>query len=131
MNRASCLLIAASLFLSLGCGDGIRPALSGAVTYKGAPVAHQTLTLHWAGDDPEKVFSRRLFLDAEGKFSGDAPEPGLYKVVIELPMAALEGKSDVPGAKLKLPAKYRDKNSTDLTWTITSGPNLKDFVLVD
>ena len=131
MQNTLLLFVASSMMASIGCGAGIRPAVSGSVTYKGEPVPHQTLTLHWAGEDAEKVFMRRVFLDAEGKFAGDAPETGLYKVAIELPMSAQEGKTDAPGGKLKIPAKYRDRKTTDLTWTITSGSNHKDFVLVD
>ena len=129
MTKFNFFMLLASIALA-GCGSGIRPSVSGVVTYKGEPVGHQTLILEYAGGgDAGKNFSRSLILDAEGKFAGDAPEPGLYKVVIELPMAAREGHSDTPGAKLKIPVKYRSKS--ELTWEIAAGGNRRDFVLVD
>lgn len=113
-----------------GCSPtASRPEIRGSVTYNGAPAAHQTLTMHSA--DPERKFSCRAFLDADGKFSDKAAETGEYTIVIDPPMAASEGRSDAPGARLNLPAKYRNLATTPLTWTIKSGVNRRDFVLTD
>jgi hypothetical protein len=87
------------------------------------------LTLHPV--DSQQKFMRRVYLNEQGRFEGDASGPGEFRVVIELPMAALEGNSDVKGADFRLPAKYRKLETTDLRWTIASGINEKDFALSD
>jgi hypothetical protein len=99
----------------------------GSVTYRGSPTPYQTLTLH--STDPARKFMRRVYLDEKGHFEGDAPEPGEYKVTIELPMAAQEGGKDIAGADVKLPAKYRQAETTDLRWEIKPGVNERDFAL--
>ena len=126
---ASFYLVAALLVAS-GCGSSNpRPVLKGSVSYKGAPARYQTLTLYPA--DPALKFMRRVYLNDQGRFEGDAPGPGEYKVVIELPMAALEGNANAPGSEITLPAKYRKLETTDLRWTIATGLNEKEFALAD
>jgi hypothetical protein len=123
-------VLAAALIGAAGCGSATRrPVVKGSVTYRGMPASFQTLTLHPA--DVRQTFMRRLYLNEEGRFEGDAPEPGEYRVVIELPMAALEGNARVKGADLKLPAKYRKLETTDLRWTIAPGMNVRDIALSD
>jgi hypothetical protein len=126
---ARSVLVAALIVVS-GCGSSNpRPVVKGSVTYKGRPASYQTLTLLPAQADQK--FMRRVYLNDEGRFEGDAPGPGEYKVVIDLPMAALEGNANVPGVDVKIPDKYRKIETTDLRWTIVAGLNEKDFVLAD
>jgi hypothetical protein len=125
------LFLAPLLALSSFCGCGAsspRPTIEGSVTYQGKPLADQTLKLHMVAEKQEDSFSHAVRIQQDGAFKGDAPRPGTYKVVIEPPRSALEGKG---GNVMAIPEKYRDVKTTDLTWVIEKGRNKKDFALVD
>jgi hypothetical protein len=119
------------LLLTAGCGPkAMRPHVQGKVSYRGQPVANQTLTLVSEGTPAER-FTFKIPLQPDGTFSGEAPLPGNYKVVIAKSIAAMEGRPP-PGAEaVTIPEKYRTAETTDLTWTIQPGENSRDFELTD
>lgn len=134
MNRLALQRFAAGcLILPLfgaGCGpDNPRPKVEGTVTYQGKAVGSQTLTLHMKADKQEDSYFHRVPIQPDGSFKGDAPAPGAYHVVIELPISALEGKA--PTDMVQIPQKYRAVSTTTLTWTIGPGENKKEFALTD
>ena len=119
-----CLLLCAT-----GCGkDAARPKVQGKVTFKGNPVGLKTLNLRSEGEAGES-FSQRISIQADGTFSGEVPEPGSYKVLIEESLAVQEGVHKIDPNQPILPAKYKDPATTDLSWVITKGENKKDFEL--
>jgi hypothetical protein len=128
--RSGCGWAALGLLLlfALGCGQGHgRPHIQGKVTYKNTPLAGQTLALFSAGGAKE-FFSQKFPLQADGAFSGTVAAPGEYKVAIEPSLASQEG-AKTAGKQLDIPPKYRDPNSSGLTWTIKEGENPRDFDL--
>jgi hypothetical protein len=116
------------LVLGAGCSDsGSRPRVEGTVTFKGNPVAGQTLAFYSEGGKGE-FFSHKISLLADGTFSGQVPAPGNYKVAIEESMAVQEGTKPATG-RLTIPQKYRNPATSDLVWNIQAGDNKQDFVL--
>jgi hypothetical protein len=132
-RRCARRVMAASGFLLLlvlgaGCSETVsRPRVEGTVTFKGDPVAGQTLALYSEGGKGE-FFSHKISLRADGTFSGEVPAPGTYKVAIEESMAVQEGAKPAKG-RPAIPQKYRNPATSDLVWNIQAGDNKQDFVL--
>jgi hypothetical protein len=116
------------LVLAAGCSEtASRPRVEGTVTFKGDPVAGQTLAFYSEGGKGE-FFSHKVSLKADGTFSGEVPAPGNYKVAIEEAMAVQEGAKPAKG-RPAIPLKYRSPATSDLVWNIQAGDNKQDFVL--
>ena len=99
------------------------------MTYKGAPVAKMNLTLALDAAAGES-FSQSFSLDEAGKFSGELPQAGTFRVIIQESYAAMEGNA-ARSKKGSVPPKYRSAKSTDITWAIKSGDNSRDIELKD
>lgn len=117
-----------SLLAIAGCGAPARPRVEGKVTVDGKPAANQTLTLSFVAQAGES-FDERLPLSSEGTFSAEVPATGKYKVAVEPSLAALEGRGEAAKGQVVVPAKYRNKATTDLEWEIKAGLNQRDFDL--
>jgi len=125
--------LALALALAAGCnsGNSARPQVQGHVTYHGAPVANRMLVLVFDAPGADS-FSQMLPLAPDGSFSGEVPQPGTYKVVIAESLAVMEGRTKKPADdKGKLPDKYKDAATSDLSWTVDRGSNQQDFELKD
>jgi hypothetical protein len=117
------------LLLCCGCGSGdARVRVSGKVSSQGQPVGEQTLVLVSEGGAGE-FFTQSLPLQADGTFSGEVPVRGTYKVVIEESRAVQEGQKPADPGKKRIPAKYRSRDTSDLSWDIHKSDNYKEFDL--
>lgn len=114
----------------VGCGgEGSRPAVEGKVTYKGDPVADKTISL--VKGTPPDVISQTLTIGADGAFTGEVPEPGDYKVIIGESLATMESGKKKAATGTKVPAKYAQAATSDVTWAIKNGSNRRDIELKD
>ena len=118
------------LLLLAGCSESSpRTQLQGKITYQGQPVAEQTLVLY-SSRAQGQFFTHKLPIGADGAFAGQGPPPGEYFVVIEESLAAQEGRQ-VGGKSAKIPPKYRQISTTDLSWKLQSGENKREIQLSD
>jgi hypothetical protein len=116
------------LLLSAGCGkSAVRPRLQGQVTFQDQGIGPLTLTLYSEGG-PGEFFTHKVPVSADGTFAGEAPTPGMYRVVFEESLAAQEGNR-AAGPLQKVPLKYRAIATTDLEWIIQDGENSREFKL--
>jgi hypothetical protein len=124
MHRVSRVFCVALLALA-GCGGGddSPPAVTGKVTYRGAPLAGGTIVFT---PDPERGGDGPIAwgeIDAEGRYSlktnsGEALSPGWHRVTF----AAATGKS--------LPSHYSDPARSGKTCEVKAGQgNALDFEL--
>jgi hypothetical protein len=146
-----CLRVCASagsvlLFLGLlGCGGG-PSSINGKVSYKGVPVTGGNISFDFGAD---KRIS--AMIDAKGNYSVQTPHTGKATVAIETEslkntgnLAPLPGGGVADKEKIttglpsggsanyvKIPAKYADAKSSNLTADIKSGTNPKNFDLTD
>jgi hypothetical protein len=132
----------------LGCGSSTLPTVNGTVNYKGMPVTGGLITFHFGGDKIPAYGS----IDGSGKYFIQSPITGQVKVTIDTEsirnsnsgaalMAKMGGTKDampkLPGGDavttsyMKIPAKYAAAEKTDLSYTVKSGPQIKDFELTD
>ena len=140
--------IALSVCLLLsGCGGTEHPGtypVQGTVTFNGQPVADATVNFHPVGQSRSSVGRT----DAQGRYelttfsSGDGAMPGEYRVAIskfELPPGA-EAEDPEPPEELQsdaealvpqnvLPERYASPDTSELTATVSVGPNTVDFDL--
>ena len=146
-SRRICVLGGAMVLLMgvVGCG-GAPSSVNGIINYKGIPVTGGLITLHFDGS---KQFPGSI--DAAGKFAVQNLPTGKAKVTIDTEsiknvgvpkMQSLPGGNmkdampQMPGGTvatsyMKIPAKYADVQKTDLTMDVQSGPQTKNFDLVD
>jgi len=146
--------VALGALLALACGCGSTnpnaPAtISGRVTYKGTPLPGGSIMFHGsAGTYPASI-------GANGEYTGREFPVGEMTVTVETETLNPDRKAAKPypgGGKdksakmfskppevtavttatyLKIPAKYGDKNKSDLKVTLTAGKQSKDFELTD
>jgi len=140
--------------LLAGCGGSSRNIASGAVRYKGQPVANGTLTLNF---EDGKTFP--ISLTADGTFKVQGVPAGKANVTITTPlnMASMLATMKLRGGKApegvtkvlehvtesdaekftkrfvgaSVPPKYASAETSGLSWEITSGTNRKEFDLTD
>ncbi|OWK38035.1 hypothetical protein [Fimbriiglobus ruber] len=118
------------LGFAVGCaGEVSRPAVEGKVTYKGAPVADKTISL--VKGAPPDIVSKTFSLGPDGTFTGEVPEPGDYKVVIGESLAVMEGGKSKAATGGKVPAKYAQAATSDVTWAVKTGSNKREIELKD
>jgi hypothetical protein len=149
LTRWTCLVLCL-LLLAPGCGGRRRSVdhadVSGKVTYNGKPVTGGEITFVTA-----EGFASTGIIDPEGNYTIKAPV-GPVKVSVNNQMivtAAAGGKvlakqkggsaarpgapeaTPIKGKFMPLPPKYLKMDTTDLTYTVTSGSQTKDFDLKD
>ena len=138
-SRPLMILTALALSVAAGCGPtggssggaassgGNR--VSGSVKLNDQPVMYGVVAFH-IGD---RVVKSQIYPD--GTYSLNNPPPGDAKVVVLVDaqpprMAAAAGAKTDPPPKfvpVSVPAKYADKATTDLTFTVGSGPQTFDI----
>jgi hypothetical protein len=144
-----------------GCGSnapGSAASISGKVLYKGQPLTGGDIALHPKAPGGVPYSCK---INADGSFSGTLPAGTLGEVIVTVqtrppqtrPVQTRAGaKEDMRekmlkefGGKIKkdkehkegppppapVPAKYTQKATSPLTWTITEGSNTKNFDLTD
>jgi hypothetical protein len=142
---------------SAGCGSrsaGTGTSITGKVLYKGQPVAGGDLALH--PKSPGGIpYSCKI--NADGSFSGTLPPGTVGEMTVTVQTSAPQrGGQATFGEEMRqknkelvakaikssgatlpsfgpvaVPEKYTQKTTSPLTWTITEGPNTKDFELTD
>ncbi len=122
-----------------GCGGGSGPgkpktvAVSGKVTYKGAPVPGGTITFAPQGGAGKRAGSGPIQTDGSFVISSydprDGVEPGDYKVVIDPPPPNPDTKA--ADTKVVIPEKYKSVTSTPLTEKIDSAKSGLEIKLED
>ena len=127
-RRVVVAVLCFAVLWTAGCSGRTRPRIHGKVIYNNNPVGGQTLVLVSEGEVQE-AFRHKIVIDPDGTFSGEAPQPGKYWVVIEPPLSAQEGSKS--STVMPVPKKYRTRDSTDETWEIKDGDNQKEIVLQD
>jgi hypothetical protein len=129
MQLCTCRPVAPLLLILLaGCAPASRPRVEGTVTLAGKPLGNQTLTLFFEGQGGDN-FAQRLRVGADGKFAGEVPEAGKYKVMIEPSLAAQEGNARGEAGGMVVPDQYRDTATSGLEWDVQPGVNKRDFDL--
>ena len=154
MAAGLCALACLSLALP-GCGHGRRGAdhvkVTGKVTYKNKPVTGGRITFVLIPTDPEKEqpFSNGGTIDENGNYAVDAPL-GNVKITVDNKMLNTSGLSKgakqvmargagnpnqqpsqdaIKGTYMYIPDKYRNTETTDLTWTVTKDQTTHDIDL--
>jgi hypothetical protein len=127
----------AALALLAGCGGG--GSVSGTVTLDGQPLTSGTVTFHPVGPGPTAIGTIKSDGRYELAIGGDRSIPsGDYLVTVdateavtsEPPAVAAKGPPLPPKPPRRLtPAKYADKETTDLRFTVKSGGNTIDLPL--
>jgi hypothetical protein len=144
-NGRLCLLVLGSL-VAVGCGGGAsdKPkvaAVSGTVTYKGAPVEGATVSF-WKEGAPRAGTGQT---DAKGNFQLTTFDPNDGAVignhtatVVKSAAASTMSAADMAGGTMKaaevkdpLPAKYADAKTSPLKFEVKSGPNTVKLELTD
>ena len=128
MPRIGPTILFLALLLSACSRPVARPRVHGTVSLGGTPVGSQTLTLFHEGSDNER-YAQNIPIGPDGTFSGEVPAPGLYKVLIQPSMAAMEGNAPPDAKTIAIPAKYRDRTTSGLEWDIKPGDNERTFEL--
>lgn len=112
-----------------GCGGGLQP-VEGQVVWKDGSPATELKGSQVIFDLPEKQTSARGTIEADGSFRLSTNQPndgvlaGEYKVLIlEVGRKPLGGPDGSALAPTIMDSRYSDPSTTDLTATITSGPN--------
>jgi len=153
-NAAVTTLVGLGLLAVAGCGgddSGIarRYAVSGKVTYKGAPVDKGTIVFEPTDMSKARVASGPIengYYTLSTTGEKDGALPGDYKVCIisrSVDMAAVEAnrkggagrQDDVYKAEKKaqnlVPPKYQRTDTSGLTAKVEAKSNSKDFALTD
>jgi len=86
------------------------------------------LTLYSEGA-PGQFFTQKFPLDADGRFAGEVPSPGDYKVVIEESLVVQEGRKPTGTGGPVVPRKYRTAAASDLVWAVHDGDDERQLEL--
>jgi hypothetical protein len=127
--------MAACLVLDPGCGSqGKRRALGGAVTFRGQPLEHGSITFLATSGPPGPAGGALIRAGRYDLPAAQGLEPGSYRVVISAPepggtlSPAEIAAGASPRARERLPAKYNAESQ--LTVEVKgSGANQFDFHL--
>jgi hypothetical protein len=116
-----------------GCGGDSGSAVypvHGRVLFNGKPVANAQVTFHPVGDVKRETIRPVGKVDEEGNFTltsfknGDGAAPGEYQVtVVWLLAKPVRPGSDETVSGNYLPVKYANAETSQLTATVTAGPN--------
>ncbi len=130
IRRTAVLVLLCGLFV--GCGSAAGPSidklgnLTGKVKFKGQPVKDGQVVFQDAAGGPPQI----AFLGPDGGYvltgPGGGIKPGSYAVTVT-PMAAPPGKTLPDPAYI--PAKYRDKATSGLSYEIKEGTATYDIEL--
>jgi|YNPNPStandDraft_1061719.scaffolds.fasta_scaffold03983_7 hypothetical protein len=131
-NFLLCLVVAVGIMPLVGCtrSQGPKPlAVSGTVTFQGAPVTEGKVTF----EDPKTGYSGAADLNAEGQFSAMVPA-GHYKVTVTPPMVEVGGTPDTPGEMTfkdvpNIPRKYWTANTSPLECEVSQAGQKVSFDL--
>jgi hypothetical protein len=144
----------AILVLALGCTTTTTPCqVSGKVSYKDQPVTAGNISFHAQQADGTPGPQHTFPINPDGTYSGYDLPPGDMKVTIETESANKDRKMPVyggrpgagsspppegagsgtaeKGAYVKIPAKYKDVKTSELTATLAKGKNTYNFDLKD
>ena len=142
MRRVTGLSLLAALLAAAGCGggsDGLTPA-AGTVTVDGAPGDGAAVAFVPQAGTPGNGGTG--VADKSGKYEITTPQgkkglaPGQYKVTVSFRRNA-DGSAPDPNvppiestASERLPAKYSDRDKTELTATVTADAKPHDFTVL-
>lgn len=125
--------VLAVLFASItGCGGAFDATLSGNVSYRGQPLATGTVTFHPKGEGPISVGSIRDdggYEVVTGREIGLPPGDYQVTVVANGPLPEPTPENPEPLPELLVPARYTVKQTSGLSYTVTSGDNVYDIEL--
>ncbi len=131
LARGLVLVYALSISLLSGCGGGtggpdLMGKVTGKVTVGGKPLKSGRINFIseqvgvGAGGD----------LTPEGTYTLDGPVPeGVYKAFITFNIAPSQLGTPAADVVKTVPEKYQSQGTTDLTVTVESGENVRDFEL--
>jgi hypothetical protein len=128
--------VVAAVVLVAGCGSGGR--VSGTVTLDGQVLKAGTVTFHPTGSGPTGIGT----IGPDGRYevavgTDKSLPPGEYVVTVEATEAAIASANQPVGApprppappKRFTPAKYADRGTSDLRFTVKAGDNKIDLPL--
>jgi len=126
------LVVALGMISLVGChrSQGPKPlAVSGTVTFQGAPVTEGKVTF----EDPKTGYTGAADLNPEGQFSAMVPA-GHYKVTVTPPMVEVGGTPDTPGEMTfkdvpNIPRKYWTANTSPLECEVSQAGQKVSFDL--
>ena len=121
------------LVLAVGCGAQDRGYLTGRVLLNGEPVGPGTITLQPVNADTPGAMA---FFEEDGYYKvvssgrAEGAAVGEYRVLIDGRTSAEFGAEEVaPQPSSRIPARYSNPRSSDLTVTIEPGSKTVDFDL--
>ncbi len=119
-------LLAAGVLACAGCGGEYRSSVTGTVKLGGEPLRRGTVTFH----PLEKGAAAYGLVDSDGRFTlgtgreqGLAPGEYIATVVATEASPAESGGGTPPIGKLITPARYGDKSTSGLRYTVKPGKN--------
>lgn len=125
-----CFVFALAVLTIVGCGSGDRGYLTGTVSLDGTPVGPGTITFDPVSETTPGAMASfgedgRYTVFSSGRKEGAVP--GEYRVRIHGGEEfGTEGEAPV---ETKIPARYGQPGSTELTVIIEPGQNTRDFEL--
>ena len=119
--------LAMTALLGCGGGDSSKATVSGKIAYKGVPLTSGTLSLY-----PASVSAFPIAIKADGTFNASGVPVGMMGVGIatEAPTPP-PGETSVPVKVVAVPLRYKNPQTSGLTWEIKGGKNPRDFDLTD
>ena len=125
-------LLLAGLFFITGCsGKNPLGKVQGEVSYRGQVVPAAEVHFY----SKERGVGAIARVEGEGKFSLDTPLPvGTYSVYVTPPMLEPGDPAQTPAASVptvQIPAKYRDMNTSGLSFEVKKGENDFPIELID
>lgn len=105
LARTSLGLVMLALAVT-GCSNHQRLTIQGSVSYKGQPVEAGIVKIYGPGDHLEMAYIR------DGTFRITDVTPGAIQVTVEPDPSG--------GKRTTIPTKYADRNTSGLSFTITS-----------
>ena len=111
-----------------GCGPGVQTgSVSGKATYAGKPLTVGVVTFV----NRETGIGASAPLDASGSYQVPSLKVGQYQVAVQPPSGPSPEQVEhgEKAAKLDIPDKYFNPQSSGLTATVKQGQNTADFAL--
>ena len=128
VQRVSVICLLACSFWLVGCSrEAPTGAVTGTVTYDGAPVTKGVVVL----TNPDSGIGASGALDASGRYQISSVRTGEYQVAIQPPPAP-SPEEMAAGEKMEtldIPDKFQSAQTSGLTATINEGENTADFQL--
>ena len=124
------LLLAVGLLSVVGCGFGKNTGkVSGTVQFRNRPVTQGNVNFLMK----EKGIGATGSIDSSGKYVLDTPlEEGTYVVYLTPPVVEPTRPGTVaPKVAQEIPPRYRDPNTSQLSFTVKKGTNEYPITLMD